>query len=228
MTIFYDFDGTLTTNIFPIYPIVEKCGIPLNDFYNEVLKEDNIYLSVCQVFSKILKSHNYAINSQNISYGVDKISLNPGVKEFLSYLNKKHVDNIVLTSGFQEFVKNTSIAKCFKNIIGTELDQEGIPTFMVSDETKSDIIKEYITNNNLNGKDIVYIGDGFTDRFAFEYVTSIGGTSILVYDSKNEKDNQIRNKFTQSNIISASFLKNFSKESDLFKYMNSLICKEVK
>lgn len=226
MTIFYDFDGTLTSNVYSVYPIVENCGVPLNDFYKEVLKGDNIYLSLCQVFSRILKSHNYAINSKNISYGADRVSLNPGVLEFLSYLNENRVDNIVLTSGFMEFVKKTPIAKHLKNIIGTRIDQDGNPIFIVSDEAKSDIIKKYVTNNNLNGKDIVYIGDGFTDRFAFEYVTSIGGTSILVYDSKNEKDKKLREELLDSNTIRVSFSKDFTKESDLFLYIKNLI--EVK
>ena len=228
MTIFYDFDGTLTKNAFPVYPIIENCDVPLNEFYKKVLQEQDIYLALCRVFSNILKSHSYQINADNISYGANEVSLNTGVIEFLDYLNKKNIDNIVLTSGFQEFVKSTPISKYFKSIIGTELDHEGNPSFIVSDETKSEIIKKYIKNNNLSGEDIVYIGDGFTDRFAFEYVTSIGGTSILVYDSKNEKDNQVRNEFIESNIITASFTKDFSKESELFTYINSLICKEGK
>ena len=128
MTIFFDFDGTLTKNGFPIYPIVEKCGIPLNDFYHEVLKKEDIYLSLCQVFSNILKSHNYDINDENISYGADKITFNPGVKEFLKYLTNQKIDNIILTSGFEKFVKKISIAKYFKDIFGTKIDKEGNPT----------------------------------------------------------------------------------------------------
>lgn len=222
MTIFYDFDGTLTPNSIPIYPIIIKCGLSMENFYEKVFKEKDIYSSLCTNFAHILKSNNYDLNPENIGYGAENTEFNLGVIQFLTYLKNQNVNNVVLTSGFSEYVKKTKVAKYLEEVIGTTIDNNGNPIKLVRDDIKPQMIEEYIEKHNIVANEVIYIGDGLTDKFAFEYVKKIGGISILLYND-NEKDLETKNKLQELNIIDKAFNKDFSLDRDLFIYISKLI-----
>lgn len=63
---------------------------------------------------------------------------------------------------------------------------------------------------------MIYIGDGLTDRYAFEYIHKKGGVSIFV----GEKTEQVKDL-----CVDYYFEKNFEEGSSLDKYIQSRIRK---
>ena len=202
--IIYDFDGTLTPHPLPRLEIVEKCGFvggtrgkDYLDLCKQRMVEKNIdlYAAVYEVTFDILKNSGIKTTDDNISLGADNLEYNPGVEEYLEMLNKNNVSNYLLSSGVKVYLDRVAISKYFKEIYATTFkykDDEAIDIdFLMSDKNKvfaiKDIIKS-IGNKENDCSNIIYIGDGFTDYYAMEYVKNNGGTSIFVYNNLDSKD----------------------------------------
>ena len=80
---------------------------------------------------------------------------------------------------------------------------------------KPEIIKKILRDSN--SKNVIYIGDGMTDRYAFEYVHTIGGTSLYVGSTDKDLDNF--SKLKEEGIVDNYFERDYSKDSELRTYI---------
>lgn len=226
MTIIYDFDGTLTPYSMPQYEILKKCGYDdekQRDRRNLVINQCGIsmYQAYYEVYEDILKENNIAMTAENIILGSDKVEFNKGVLDYFQDLQTKNtgIKHYIVTSGFKEYVSNTKIAPFVNGIYGavyrkendvyTEIEE------LVSDGMKPEIIKKILRDSN--SKNVIYIGDGMTDRYAFEYVHTIGGTSLYVGSTDKDLDNF--SKLKEEGIVDNYFERDYSKNSELRTYI---------
>ena len=85
---------------------------------------------------------------------------------------------------------------------------------------KVDIIKKIIKENN-NDTNVIYFGDGLTDKKAFEFVHSIGGTTVFIAQGENPISKY--NKINENGIIDEYFEPDYSKDSKISKYVKNLL-----
>ena len=92
----------------------------------------------------------------------------------------------------------------------------------MSDKNKVQAIKEICKINAISENDcsnIIYIGDGFTDYYAMEYVKNNGGITIFVYQDCNDKDVLT---MQEKGVVSFSTLADFSIDSELNSFISKL------
>ena len=229
--IIYDFDGTLTPYSMPKFEILKKCGI---ENYSKklgfklvikarmVLKKIDIYTAIYEILFETIKKCGFDLNDKNLSLGANKIEYNPGVEEFIQYLNVNNVDNYIVSSGMEYYLKNTKIAPLFKEIYATKLNYDkennvsGIKDLM-DDRNKVNAIKDIMIKNGLEDcSDIIYVGDGLTDVYSFEFVHNNGGKAIFVY--QNENDKKIP-KIKEKGIVDYFAKADYTLNSELSKYV---------
>lgn len=219
--IIYDFDGTLTKNPIPFYKCLKACGIKsVDDWIKQadiLKKEKNIdmYASLFEVYFSSIKKSGLPLNDDTFLMGVNDIIYNDGVLDYFSSI--KNVEHYVLTSGYDEYIRHTKIASYLKKVYGTSYKfDENVATGI--NELMSDLKKpekiDLIANGNYDN--IVYIGDGLTDIYAFKHVLSKGGNAVLVY---HNDDLSVYDNLKKQGIDIECFKADYSKNSDLYNYL---------
>lgn len=186
----YDFDGTLTPYPMPRYEIINKCNVSFDEMTTlniNYAKNNNTnrYIAYYKVLFSLMEENDYDINIENICIGSDNIKLNPGVIEFL----KKHnnIKHYIVTSGLKDYINNNEISKYLSDIYGATIDYSNKEiSKIITDKDKVLVIKEIIKQNNCKPRDIVYFGDGLTDKYAFDYIHNNGGKCVLIKTNTNE------------------------------------------
>ena len=183
MIIIYDFDGTLTPYSLPQYEILIENGYS-DDILEEKIKNKiiiekcSLYQAYYQIYKEILKEKNIKFNKSNICKGAESVKFNKGVEEYFKAMQYKEtgVKHYIVTSGLQEYIYQTSIEKYVQGIYGVTFKEDnGIYTdldVLLDDTKKVEVIKKLIIENN-NDKEIIYFGDGLTDKKAFELPFSL-------------------------------------------------------
>lgn len=234
--IIYDFDGTLTPYTMPKFEIIEKCGIE-NYFHNPIflntvknkIKEKNIdtYTANYEAYLETISKNNLKLIDENFCLGADNVEYNNGVIDFLKLLVNNNVKNYILSSGIKVFLENTIVAPLFSKIYGTtfsynnENEATGIE-YLMTDKNKVDALKEIVSENNLiDCSDVIYIGDGYTDMYAMEYITKNGGISIYVYQDEKEELENI-SKMKEKNIVNLFTKADYSYGSKLNEYIRRI------
>ena len=238
--IIYDFDGTLTPYSLPKFEILEKCGLQhgaLNPNFLEMSKNKaqdekvDLYTAIYRTYFEIIKNANLSLSDDNFCLGANTVIYNNGVVDFLNFLKDNGVSNYLLSSGIKVYLEKTNIAHFFEEIYGTTFiynsngEAVGID-YLMSDKNKVDAIKDIVKmtgNNENNCQNIIYIGDGFTDYYAMEYVKRNGGTSIFVYKNKNSQDLK---RLEEKDVISFSTYADFSYDSQLSEFIKKLVLKK--
>jgi len=234
--IIYDFDGTLTPYPTTNYAVMVKCGIEESDgsekFLNKVMdlrknhNEDN-YSSYLHAYLYFIKERNLEANLETIGLGANEVTLNPGVKEYLEYTNSKGIKNYLLSSGIKHYLEHTSISNLFKEIYGStfKFNEQGIAydvEYALTDVLKVDSIKDILRKNNIEETDcsnVMYIGDGLTDMYAFEYIKEHGGEAVLVYNDNTE---DIASEIKMKDIITFMSPSDYSLDEELVTYIKKV------
>lgn len=230
MIIIYDFDGTLTPYSLPQYEILKQCGYTdeiLMKRVNEKLNKKtskNLYSAYYECYKEILDENNIKMTRNNICLGAKSVEFNNGVEEYFSkFQNKKTgIKHYIITSGIKDYVEETKIRKFVNNVYGVTFKiingvMEEVDV-LVTDKKKVDIIKD-IQNKNDEKEQIVYLGDGLTDKFAFEYVHSIGGKNIFIMS--NNKSIVNFKRLNINGIIDKCFEAEFGEDSAISKYIEN-------
>ena len=232
----FDFDGTLTPYFLPKWTVLMKCGLAdgaMSPEFLEMAKETaarkglDIYQALYDVYFTLLKEHGIALTDENFCLGAQEIEYNDGVLEFLQRLQNSGMKNYILSSGLKVYLEKSQAASLVAGIYATEFSYDdageanGIKSLM-SDKNKVQAIKEICQQNNGREDDctnVVYVGDGFTDYYAMEYVKQHGGATVFVYRDPESKDlAAIREK----NVVDLYTLVDFAAGSELDKYISSL------
>ncbi len=232
MVFIYDFDGTLTPYALPNYEILAKCGYDGNSIMVEVkriINEQNVdlYTAYCIAFREVFEKNEIVFNKDNLCLGVNDLKFNKGVLEYfnkLCYVNSG-IKHYVVTSGFEDFIRETKVYKCLYGVLGTcfyttEDGKYGDIKRLMRNDRKVEAIEEIRSENNVELSDIIYFGDGLTDIDAFRYVHENGGKSILV--CSGAKDNEVYQSLNSLGIIDECFELDYSVDSLLYHYVNNL------
>lgn len=228
----YDFDGTLTPYSLPNYEVLSKCGydgksimVEVNKIINE--QSVDLYTAYYRAFREILESNGIAFSKESICIGADKVQLNKGILEYFDRLcfQKSGIKHYVVTSGFEDYIRETPIARYLDDVLGTTFylanGEYAAMKRLISNERKIEAIEEISESNGVHLSDIVYFGDGLTDADAFQYVHNNGGKAILVCEGG--KSNEVYASFHGLGIIDECFDLDYSEDSDLYKYVSHLL-----
>lgn len=216
----YDFDGTLARGdcpehgLMPSLKIVDKL-----EFWaavkkkNKALDGDEIvaYMGMLAEAALALKSEELSPN--NLQKHGATIPFMPGVEMWFERINRYAADNgialnhYIISSGLEEMIRGTSIAKYFKRIFACKYayDESGQipvwPSLAINYTAKTQYlfrINKGIENNWDNESvnrfveaesrtmpftKMIYFGDGDTDIPAMKMVRHQGGYSLAVFDS---------------------------------------------
>lgn len=194
----FDFDGTLTPCIRPVFAILEASGLKGGannpNFFKDVLaraqrEQSDIYAAMAQQICDLASAAGFDLTDQNLSLGADQRQYNPGAEAMLAWLQQQGVANFLISSGLRNYLQRTKVAPYFQQIYATTFcyDQDqritGIEQVM-SAEQKATAISEIAQTINGDPADfagIVYIGDGTTDLVAMRHIKQHGGGAILVH-----------------------------------------------
>lgn len=166
----------------------------------------------------------------NVCIGAKRIRFNNGVEEYFKTFasTKTGIKHYIVTSGIKDYVDETKIRKFVNGVYGVTFKyknevMENIDV-LITDKKKVDIIKSIQNENNETGQ-IIYFGDGMTDKFAFEYVHSIGGKNVFVIS--NEKSIANFKILNSNGIIDECFEADFRNDSKISKYIQTQILNEA-
>lgn len=224
LIIIYDFDGTLTPYALPQYDVIKNCGYDDNklmELVRIIMNKRNIglYNAFFLAINYILKENNVKRDIESICVGASRVEYNKGVEEYFESLKNDNVKHYVLTSGYEEYIKRTKINQYLTDVYGTKIsiDHKSFKiNMLMTDQYKVEVIKSISKINNGEFSNIIYIGDGLTDKYAFEYVHSNGGETILVFmDEKDKTYNMLKHQ----NIIDYYFKPDFSVGSKLERHI---------
>ena len=169
------------------------------------------------------------MSRDNVCLGANRVKFNNGVTEYFKKFqsSKTGVKHYIVTSGIKYYVDETEISGIVDGIYGvTFIERDNILQnidVLLTDEKKVDIIKK-LQNKNNETNQIIYFGDGLTDKFAFEYVHNIGGKNVFIASNKKSMDNF--QKLNVNGIIDEYFEADFGIDSKINEYIQSQILAE--
>ena len=219
LNIVYDFDGTLTNKPIPEIKLLSKIGYTSQEFedmFTEYKKNTDIYSSYYKLVLDLLTNSDLPNNDSSLTIGSNDIIFNTGLEDYLNQF-KHNIKHYILSSGIQVYLENMVLAHYFIDIFGTTFKYDHAGNIIgvdniITDEQKVDYIKKINVANNreeLDCTNLVYVGDGITDYYAFKFVKENGGTSILVYLDDPPTDKRILD------VVNISFKADFSNNSEL-------------
>lgn len=232
MIIIYDFDGTLTPYSFPQYEIIKKCGYNEEKLMKRIKekiskgKSEETYKIYYKCYRDILLENKIIMSKENICLGANRIQLNNGVTDYFRRFQslKTGVKHYIVTLGIKDYIEKTPISEFVDGIYGTTFKQEnGIYKnidILLTDEKKVEIIQKIQSENDGTNK-VIYFGDGLTDRYAFEYIHSIGGKNVFIALNEKSKDNY--QELNSNGIIDECFDADFGIDSKISNYVQRQI-----
>lgn len=201
----YDFDGTLTPEMVPEFKVLERCGMEggtknprFFESVHEMAKQDGIdpYEAMARRILEMMTEEGISLTDENLADGAGARVFNPGVPEFLAFLNSHGVANFLLSSGLKAYLEHLSIAPEFAEIYATTLTYDedhkitGVWRVMTPEE-KAVALGEIASQVNGDAEDftgIVYVGDGPTDLTAMEHIKAHGGGAIFIQHDGHNPD----------------------------------------
>lgn len=221
--IIYDFDGTLTTKGLPFYDFFKVCDGPKSveewvSLSSALMKEKNInlYEALYKVLLDTVRSSNLPLDNSTFCMGVENVEYNPGVLEFLKEKDE-NIKHYILISGYDEYVMHTEAGKYVEKVYGTSFKYEN-GEFLEIKELMSDAKKPEKIDLIANGdySDVIYVGDGFTDMYAFKHIIKNGGKAVLVHQPG---DNSTYDKIKEEGIDIIYFDADYTKDSKLYNFL---------
>ena len=160
------------------------------------------------------------------------------------------VEHYVISSGLKEIIEGTPIAKYFKKVYAAEFmyDESGVPVWPamavnytsktqflfrinkgVLDVTDHAELNEYTPENErrIPFRNMIYIGDGFTDVPCMKLVKVNGGHSIAVYSNKKNTALNIMRQGRVDFIANADYRENQKLEETVFRTLDLIKAKNV-
>ena len=175
----------------------------------------------------------------------------PGVEDWFSRIDKigdeleVQIEHYIISSGLREIIEGSRIFNNFREVFACEFfyDVNGVacwPKNVVNYTTKTQFlfrinkgILDISNDNDLNKytpederpipfRNMIYIGDGYTDVPCMKLVKANGGYSIAVY-KEAEKDKV--NELLTDNRVDFLTLADYSEKSELENLVRYMICK---
>ena len=220
--IVYDFDGTLAEGNCAEHGLLPELGVTdIDGFWKKVTEEtksrdaDGIltYMGMLALQARIKGKRDHLKPEKLKSHG-KTIPLFPGVESWFRRINNYaleqniELEHYIVSSGLEEMILGTSIAKEFKRIFGCKYHYDKStgyvkwPAVAINYTTKTQYIfrinkgvlncyddtkvNEYIEHRqrSVPFEHMIYLGDGDTDIPCMRLVKEQGGCSIAVFDER--------------------------------------------
>ena len=178
-------------------------------------KMDKILACMYMMLNEAKKINKNITKEYLNSLGKD-INYFPGINDWFEKINKYaenlniKIEHYIVSSGLKEIIEGTSISKYFKEIYACEFlyDDNGYaiwPKISVNYTTKTqflsrinkgvlDISNDKLLNKKMldedrriSTKNMIYLGDGFTDIPSMRMTRETGGYAIAVYQNNDKK-----------------------------------------
>lgn len=160
------------------------------------------------------------------------------------------LEHYIISSGLKEIIEGTPIAKQFKGIYAAEFfyDEQNVPVWPamavnytsktqflfrinkgVLDVTDHKELNKYTPENKrrIPFKNMIYIGDGFTDVPCMKLVKVNGGHSVAVYSDKKQTACDIMRQGRVDFIAPADYSKNGKLENTVFAVLDLIRAQNV-
>ena len=232
MAIVYDFDKTLSTDDMQAFGFIQGLGMEVNDFWNECgrfSKSNNVesILTYMYLMVKFSKEQNTPITKEYLESCGKNVKFFNGVTTWFDRINeygKKHgitVEHYVISSGLEEIINGTEIAKNFKKIYaGKFVYENGVavwPAMSLNYTNKTqflyrinkgclDILDRTVNEEVAHEKraipfsNIVYIGDSETDIPCMRLIYKYGGTAVGLYQPNTKNEAYLRDLLSRKRI----------------------------
>ena len=249
VALIYDFDKTLCTKDMQEYSLIPSLGYDnASKFWEEVtvLTQANHMDAIgayLYTLHKKFKELGTPLHKSMFSDLGKDIVLYPGVETWFERVNKigeengLEVEHYIISSGMDEIIRGTSIAKYFKKIYACryyyEDDYAVWPAQIVNYTTKTQYIfrinKQVLDENedkDLNKyvefKDrpipfehMIYIADGITDIPCMRLVKEYDGNAIAVYNEESEKARLVAESLIKDGRANYMAKANYEENSDM-------------
>jgi len=178
-------------------------------------KMDKILACMYMMLNESKKNNNHITKEYLNSLGND-INFFPGILEWFKRINTYgenlglKIEHYIISSGLKEIIEGTKISDNFKEIYACEFlyDEKGFaiwPKISVNYTTKTQFLSRInkgvldISNDDLlnkktleedrriSTKNMIYLGDGFTDIPSMRMTRETGGYAIAVYQNNDKK-----------------------------------------
>lgn len=214
----YDFDETLSTTYMQDYVLIPELGMSPKTFWKKANQwsidncADQITGSM-YYFMKTAKEKGIRLTRENFCYCGTLVKYYKGVEEWFERINAYgkelglKIEHYVISSGYEEILAGTSIAKYLSGAYGCAyaFGEDGTPVWparVVNYSTKvpylskinkglgkldDKLVNEYMEDDKrrIPFPRIIYFGDGMTDIPSMKLVKSRGGNAIAVYKPKS-------------------------------------------
>lgn len=186
----------------------------------------------------------------------ETVELFPGVVSWFDRVNAYAetlglcLEHYIISSGLKEIIEGTPIAKQFKGIYAAEFfyDEQNVPVWPamavnytsktqflfrinkgVLDVTDHKELNKYTPENKrrIPFKNMIYIGDGFTDVPCMKLVKVNGGHSVAVYSDKKQTACDIMRQGRVDFIAPADYSKNGKLENTVFAVLDLIRAQNV-
>ena len=249
VALIYDFDKTLCTKDMQEYSLIPSLGYEnASEFWNEVtvLTQANHMDAIgayLYTLHKKFKELGTPLHKSMFSDLGKDIVLYPGVETWFERVNKigeengLEIEHYIISSGMDEIIRGTTIAKHFKKIYACryyyEDDYAVWPAQIVNYTTKTQYIfrinKQVLDENDdkdlnkyVDFKDrpipfehMVYIADGITDIPCMRLVKEYGGNAIAVYNEESGKARIVAESLIKDGRANYMAKANYEENSDM-------------
>ncbi len=253
--ILYDFDKTLCTTDMQNYQFMTDLGMSAESFWklceaNTKKNSMDKILSYMQMMILEARKSGHPLTKEYLNSLGQSMQYYRGVTTWFERINayaeslNVNVEHYVISSGVQEMIEGSSIAKYFKKIYGCRFiydpqTKEAIWPAMAINYTQKTQFIFRISKGTLDVTDeerlnmetpddsraiqyrhMIYIGDGLTDIPCMQLLKDKGGKSIALYQAKN-KDKTL--PLVEDGRINYVCLADYSVNSNLEKIVKLMI-----
>lgn len=195
------------------------------------------------------KKDNIKITREYLNSLGKDIDFFPGILDWFDRINEYgeklglKIEHYIVSSGLKEIIEGTKISKYFKEIYACEFlyDENGYaiwPKISVNYTTKTqflsrinkgvlDISNDKLLNKKMldeerriSTKNMIYLGDGFTDIPSMRMTRETGGYAIAVYQNNDKK---IVNDLLNDNRIDFYAKANYQENSEIDKLIKNIL-----
>ncbi|GAB4277817.1 MAG: HAD family hydrolase [Marinilabiliales bacterium] len=255
LAIIFDFDETLVEESTTAF--VESLGVDSDKFWDETNNQlmiqgwDPVPAYLYKLIELSNKSDKTKITQKRLASFGKKVVYKNEVKNFfpriISYIkdnySKWEIEFYIISSGIGEIIRNTEIAKYFKDIWASDFayNNDGtiyFPKRVLSFTDKTRYIFQiskgmvgkdyenlpYVVNEKVSPeeyvipiKNMIYIGDGMTDIPCFSMIKRFGGITIGVYDAQISTAYGKAVHFLKDKRVHGVFDADYSENADLYQ-----------
>lgn len=218
------------------------------DEFSNKEKMDKI-LACMYMMIKESKNNNKNITKEYLNSLGKDINFFPGILEWFERINKYgeqlglKIEHYIISSGLKEIIEGTKISEHFKEIYACEFlyDENGYaiwPKISVNYTTKTQFLsrinkgvldisndkllnkKMLDENRRISTKNMIYLGDGFTDIPSMRMTRESGGYAIAVYQNNDKK---IVNDLLIDNRIDFYAKADYTEDSEIDKLIKNIL-----